>query len=517
MDSSKRPLIGLAGVITLAMATELNEQVSAQALPNIIGGLGMSHDPGTWFTSVFSSAVIMGMAIAPWIAVTFSLRYFALFVCFLGIAPSIFIPFTDNLTLLYGLRVFQGLATGFTVPLLMTTALRVLAPPIRLYGLAAYATTATFFPNLSTAFAGLWTDLVAWQFVFFQSIPLCTLAALLIWYGMPQDPLRFERFAKFDWRGALLVLTIAICTGTMLEQGDRLDWFNSNLICVLALASVVAIPLLVLNEWHHELPLFKIQLLARRNFAYGAITLFVFVIVASTGSSLPAAFLQEVAGYRPEQVYLITIEVAALQLIFLPLMAVVLNWEWVDSRIVSFIGMSLVLTACIGDSFMTVEWNRDEFYLWQGLQALGDAMIVMPLLMMATNSVIPQEGPFASGLVNTPRAVSETIAPWLVELVHRWRGGLHSNRLADQLGRERFRTYQAHGVSWQHPAPLLPNGTPAAPGSIAGFHQEFAKQAAVLTLSDDFLVFSGLIVFLMVLVLTLPQRTYPPRIVLAKK
>ncbi|GBR36854.1 hypothetical protein AA101099_0494 [Neoasaia chiangmaiensis NBRC 101099] len=43
----KTPLIGLAGAITLAMMTELNDQISSQALVDISGAIGMSHDPAT--------------------------------------------------------------------------------------------------------------------------------------------------------------------------------------------------------------------------------------------------------------------------------------------------------------------------------------------------------------------------------------------------------------------------------------------------------------------------------------
>lgn len=120
------------------------------------------------------------MSVSPWLAVTLTLRRFSLAVPWLAVLSSSLIPLTGNLTLLYILRIFQGLSGGFTVPLLMTTALRVLPPPIRLYGLAAYALTATFFPSLSTAFAGLWTDLVDWRFVFWQSIPLCTIDSPLL-------------------------------------------------------------------------------------------------------------------------------------------------------------------------------------------------------------------------------------------------------------------------------------------------------------------------------------------------
>ena len=47
-----RPLIGLLGVVVAAISSEFNDQVSSIALPDTAGGLGFSHDPGTWFGSL---------------------------------------------------------------------------------------------------------------------------------------------------------------------------------------------------------------------------------------------------------------------------------------------------------------------------------------------------------------------------------------------------------------------------------------------------------------------------------
>ncbi|MBB2203278.1 MFS transporter [Gluconacetobacter tumulisoli] len=517
MNREQRSLFGLAGVIALTFATEMNEQVSAQALPDIAGALGLSRDPQRWFSSLYITAEIVGMSVSPWLAVTLTLRRFSLAVPWLAMLSSSLIPFTGNLTLLYGLRIFQGLSGGFTVPLLMTTALRVLPPPIRLYGLAAYAMTATFFPSLSTTFAGLWTDLVNWRFVFWQSIPLCTISFVLLWYGMPVEPPRHERFWRFDWQGFVLVLVGMGAFSTMLQMGDWMDWFNSPAICVMVLLSVVCIPLFVLNEWFHPLPLFKFQLLKRRNFAYGASTLLIFMIISLSSSTLPADFLRETSGYRPEQIYPVTLEIAATQIVMLPFMAVLLNQKWVDSRIVSFIGMTFILVACIGDFFITSNWVRDQFYLWQAFQGVGNAMIVMPLLMMSTNTLVPEEGPFASAMVNTPRAVAEAVGIWLIQLMHRERGSLHSDRITDRLGQERFQLIQGANPMLQHPAPLMPDGLPASPGGMAALHAQVTRQTATLTYSDDWLVMACIVLFLMIWVSVLPVRTYPPRIVFKSK
>jgi DHA2 family multidrug resistance protein len=512
-----KPLFGLVGVLVAAMTSEFNDQVTSIALTDVRGALGIGHDSGTWIESLYVSAEIVGMAISPWLLMTFTLRRWTIFAIALCGASSALIPFSPNVEAIYALRLLQGLAGGMIIPLLMTTAFRVLTPDIRLYGLAVYALTATFTPALASTVAALWTDIVDWHFIFLQTIPLCSLAGVLVWYCVNQDEPKYERLRMLDWRGALLLVIGTGALSTMLYQGDRLDWFNSSLICVLALMSAIAIPLFLVNEWFHPLPFLKLQMLGRRNIAYGALGLFTFLVISQSGSTVPLRYLQEVQGYRPLQSNLITLEIAASQLLMLPAMALLLDYRQVDSRVVSMIGLGLILTSCIGSSFLTIYWNRDQFYLWQLLQAVGQPMVIMPLLMMTTNSVAgPAEGPFAAALVNTSRAVAEAASTWLVALIGRWRNALHSDRIIDQAGQDRWRVLQSNGVLPQYPPPLLPDGQPRVPNGLETFRHAVEQQASILSTSDTFLILGALTVFLMVMVMTLPVRTVPPRILFAR-
>jgi DHA2 family multidrug resistance protein len=512
-----KPFLGLGGVLIAAMTSEFNDQVTSIALTDIRGALGISHDPGTWIQSLYVSAEIVGMAISPWLLVTFTLRRWTLFAIMLCGASSVLIPFSPNIEAIYALRLLQGLAGGMIIPLVMGTAFRILTPKIRLYGLALYALTATFTPALAETVAALWTDIVDWRFVFLQTMPLCSLAGVLVWYCVDQDQPKYERLRMLDWRGALLLVIGVGALSTMLYQGDRLDWFNSRVICVLALVSAITIPLLLVNEWFHPLPLLKLQMLGRRNLAYGVLGLFLFVIIGQSGSTVPLRYLQEVQGYRPLQSNLITLEIAALQLVMLPAMALLLDYKQVDSRLVTVVGLGFILASCIGSSFLTVYWNRDQFYIWQLFQSIGQPMVVMPLLMKATNTVTgPADGPLASALLNTSRAIAEATGAWFLELIDRWRNALHSDRIVDEAGQDRWRVIQSNGVLPQYPPPLMPGGRPRAPGSLEAFGHAVAEQVAILSASDTFLVLGALTVFLMVVVMTLPVRAFPPRIHFAK-
>ena len=65
--------------------------------------------------------------------------------------------------------------------------------------------------------------------------------------------------------------------------------------------------------------------------------------------------------------------------------------------------------------------------------------------------------------------------------------------------------------------PLTPAGQPRVPNSLEAFRHAVEQQVTILSTSDTFLILGALTVFLMVVVITLPVRTVPPRILFARK
>jgi DHA2 family multidrug resistance protein len=82
-------LFGLCGVLIAATTSEFNDQVTSVALSDVRGALGISHDAGTWLESLYVSAEIIGMAISPWLLMTFTLRRWTLFAIALCGASSV--------------------------------------------------------------------------------------------------------------------------------------------------------------------------------------------------------------------------------------------------------------------------------------------------------------------------------------------------------------------------------------------------------------------------------------------
>jgi len=504
-----RPAIGLFGIVLAAIAAQLNDAVLNSALSDVAGNIGLSNDTATWLQTLFITGQVLGMCSSPSLGIGLGFRRFAFFAIFLNCFPALLMTLGGHHgTAVLILRFLEGLASGFTIPLILTIALRTVPPAIRLYALSVYAMTATLTPFLATSFAGLWIDTVQdWRFVFLQPLPWCAFAAACVWWGLPADEPDPARLRRFDWIGLTFVATGWGSLTIVFEQGDRLDWFNSPVIIVLTVIAVASLPALVVSERFAAVPLMKFSLLGKRNLLYPVVTLLLFLVLSLTASQVPLAFLMQVQGYKPLQAHLVTLAVAVPQIVLLPLTAWILDHRRVDARWVNALGYGFILVACYGAAHVTPSWNRDQFYPWQLLESVGFAFVVMPLLLIATNALKPDEGPYGSALVNTPRAVAEGVGVWAIELITRLRGGLHRDRIIDLIGQNRLQLEQL-GV--------LPAGAPRTPDpALAAANAEVMRQTAVLTTIDSYVILGSIAVVLLIALAFLPTRTYPPRIALA--
>ena len=483
-----RLALGLVGVLLATLTAGINSRVTSIALADLRGAFGIGYDAGTWITASYAAAEVAAMFIAPWLAVTFSLRRFGITMTLIFAGLGVLCPFAPNTDWLILLRILQGLAAGSLPPLLMTAALRFLPWHAKIYGLGAYALTATFGPNLALPLSALWTEGFAWQWLFWEIVPTCLLGAALIAYGLPQDPLRLERFKQADWQGALLGCVGIVCLVLALEQGERLDWLNSGLIRSLLVGAVVLLPLFLLNEWFHPQPLIKLQLFARRNFAYGVSTLALMMVVVTVGN-LPLLYMSQVHGFRPVQVAPLALGHALAQLLLAPLVATLINQRSVDARWVAGVGLLLMIFASLAGSQLTSAWATENFYLIQALQAIGQPMVVVPLLMISTGVVHPMEGPFASAMVNGIRGICTVVGIALMEVFLSHREQFHSFVLLDHLG--------ARLELWS--------------GSLATLSDRVSDQAHVLAMADAYLAVIAVLILMLLLLVLLPTRAYPPQ------
>ncbi|VTP64850.1 drug resistance MFS transporter, drug:H+ antiporter-2 (14 Spanner) (DHA2) family [Serratia rubidaea] len=280
------------------------------------------------------------------------------------------------------------------------------------------------------------------------------------------------------------------------------------------LASAALLAVFLINEWFHPLPLFKLQMLGRRNLAFGLLALAAVLMLSLSGSSLPSAYFAQVEGFRTAQFAPLALVVGLPQLVIAPFIAALLNWRWVDSRWMLALGAGVMMLSCLLGMQLTAEWARQNFWLIQILQAFGQPMMILPILMGSTSVVAPPEGPFASAIFNTVRGFSSVAAGVLVTHFLNRREQFHSHVLVDQLGNRPWLMTAASGDSSSASAPLLPDGSVSSAENLGHFSTLVKHQALILGISDAYLLIIGCALLLVLLTLWLPKRVYPPQTLL---
>lgn len=428
---------GLCGILIAAMMSGLNDRVTGITLTDIAGARGLAGDDAHLLGTIYAATQLAAMPVASWFAATFSLRRFHLAITSVFLLCALLLPLAPSFGWLLVLRAVQGLAGGAMIPLLMGAALRFLPPAIKLQGLGFYSLTATFSPNLALWFAASWLDGWSdWRLTYWQVLPIGLLVLGMVWWGLPQDPVRPERLKEVDAPGLITGPLGLMLLAFVAEEGERLDWFHAPLILGAAIASVALIAAFVVSEWHHPQPFMKLQMVGRRNFALGLPLFMGILVVVIASALLPAAHLAEVQRFRPLQIAPIGLIISLPQILLAPLVSALLYRQWVDARHVVALGLALIATSCWLGMQVTDGWMVHEFWLAQACQMVGQPLAVVPFLYISVSTLAsPAEGALYSGLINTLKTLASVLGAAIVERLLVTGTASHLTTIADRAGR----------------------------------------------------------------------------------
>src|SRR6202453_1298559 len=275
-EVSFKTWVAVVGSTLGAFLAILNIQVVGASLADIQGGIGAGIDDGGWITTSYLIAEIIVIPLSGWLASVFSLRTYLLTstALFLGLTAAC--AFAQTLGQMIVIRAAQGFAGGVLIPLAFTIILTKLPPSKHPIGLAIYSVSVVFAPSIGPALGGYFTDNLGWQSIFFLSLPPGVVMIAMLWYALEPAPRQLRLLAQGDWLGVVSMAIGLGCLETVLEEGNKDDWFGSPLIVRLAVVGVVSLAVFIYVELKRPAPLLQLRLLRRRNFGFGTCANFVF-------------------------------------------------------------------------------------------------------------------------------------------------------------------------------------------------------------------------------------------------
>src|SRR6202040_3298894 len=95
---------------------------------------------------------------------------------------------------------------------------------------------------------------------------------VILWLTLEREPMRLSLLKHGDWFGIAAMAIGLTALQTVLDEGNKDDWFDSTLIVRLALTAAVFLALFVWIELKSDSPAVNLSLLGRRNFGFGTLT-----------------------------------------------------------------------------------------------------------------------------------------------------------------------------------------------------------------------------------------------------
>jgi DHA2 family multidrug resistance protein len=499
--SLKTWIMVTAGLLGAFMAV-LNIQITNASLLDIEGGIGTGVDNGAWISTSYLIGEIIVIPLTDYLSRVFSFRRFLLSNAVLFLTFSVACAFAGNLQQMIALRAIQGFTGGVLIPMAFTLILTKLPEAQRAVGMAMFAITATFAPAIGPTIGGYLTENYGWQYIFFINLVPGVIMVATLFATLERQPMQLHLLKQGDWFG---IASMAIGLGalqTVLEEGNKDDWFGSPFIVRLTAIAAVSLALFVWIELTFKYPAVNLRLLARRNFGLGTFAgaLVGFALYGSV--YLLPQYLGQAQGYNAEQIGSVMAWTGLPQLLIIPFVPLLMGRF--DVRHIVIIGLSVFGGSFLMNVHMSADYSGDQFFIPNVVRAAGQALVLGPMTGIAMIGIAQLESAAASGIYNMARNLGGAFGTALLGTLVTKREQFHSNIIGSSVNlysetvRERIAAmtsyFQARGISdvaaAHEQAVIALGNTVRRQSLIMGFSDAFAVLGVMLILAACFIMFT---------------------------
>jgi len=463
----------------------LNIQIVNASLADVQGAIGAGIDDGGWISTSYLIAEIVVIPLTAWLAKVFSLRLYLLTNAFLFLVFSIGCAFAHNLGQMIVLRAIQGFSGGVLIPMAFTIIITMLPKSKQPIGLALFALSATFAPAIGPTIGGYLTENWGWQYIFYVNLVPGLLMIAMLWASLEKSPMQLSLLRQGDWPGIITMAVGLAALQTVLEEGNKDDWFGSPFIVRLSIIAAVSLTLFFWIELTSAKPLLNLRVLTRRNFGFGSVANFLLGMALYGSVFILPVYLARVQDYNAEQIGMVLAWTGFPQLLLIPLVPRLMRKF--DVRIVIAVGFAIFAASNFMNIEMTGNYAGDQLFWPNIVRAIGQALVFTPLSAIATAGIEMENAGSASALFNMMRNLGGAVGIAMLQTFQTKREQFHSNILTQSVSdfseatRERIQEltsyFQAHGVT---------DHALATHKAIVAIGGRVRQQANIMAFSDTF-------------------------------
>jgi MFS transporter, DHA2 family, multidrug resistance protein len=363
------PVLAILGVLFGALTSIFTGALLSNGLADIQGAIGASSDDMSWVATCYNGAQMFIGPLTVMLGGLFGPRRILLWASCIFMLSEFLSPFVaGNIGALMVAQVVAGLAAGTYYPLTITVIVRNLPLKYLYFGIAVYALDILASLQTGTALEAFYMTHLSWQWIFWNALLIAPLLMIFITFGVPQQPMpkRDSRMNMWGFLFASVSLTLMYCA---LDQGERLDWFNSGTIVAFVVTGFILLIASLVRHRRLPHPMLNLSFLLTKDFLLLGAVLVCFRFLVLGPTVLIPRFLAVLHGYRPEQTGPILAWIAIP--VFISAIGAGALLYKADSRLICAIGFILVGLTSLASSNLDPGWTGETFLLTQLFYGIG--------------------------------------------------------------------------------------------------------------------------------------------------
>lgn len=413
--------VAMIGAVMLAMMLEmLDMTVVNVALPHMMGSFGATNDQITWVVTSYMVSSAIVMPLTGYLVQRFGRQRLLLIDITFFLIASAACGAAQSLEQMVIFRVLQGAAGGTLAPLSQSVMMSTFTRENRGSAMAVWGLGMMVIPVLGPTFGGFLTDHLSWRWVFYVNVPTGLLAFLLAAGYVPSEP---GYRARTDWFGLILAVVFVGSLQFMLTQGNTSDWFNSPLIQVLAVTTVVAGLGFISRCWDRPGAIVNLAVYRDRNYALSSIIMIGFSMCMFGIMTMLPLMLEQLMGY-PAQA---TGSVMTPRGLIMAL-AMVLFGRFAgkfDGRLLMVLGLAVLAMGTYVYALLPITASSTWMIVPGIVQGVGMAMFFIPSAMLAYETLPKHLFDAAAGLYSVTRTLGASLGISVIGLTLQRRADYH--------------------------------------------------------------------------------------------
>lgn len=502
-----RTWLMIVGVMLAVVLEILDTSIVNVALPTMMGNLGATVDEVSWVVTSYIIANVVVIPMTSWLAARFGRRRYFVASILLFTGASFLCGAARSLPTLVAFRVLQGLGGGALLSLSQSILVETFPPERQGTGQAIFGMGAMLGPSLGPTLGGWITDRWSWPWIFYVNVPLGIAAALICFRTLPAPRVapRGGAGAGVDWTGIALLVVGVAALQTLLERGNRLDWFASDWIVALAAIAAVALVLFVVHELRTEHPIVDLRVFRHRALGVGCAWGAAMGVGLYGSVFLFPLFTQQLLRWNSWQSGVAILPSSLATALTMPI-AGRLVWRLGPAPLLG-VGLAVFVPALWGMSHWTLQSGYWDLFWPQVGRGVAMGLMFVPLSTATLRALPPADVLQGAGLYNLFRQLGGSMGIAVLATLVDHRSVLHHARLAENVtpfseaARARLDALAA-GLAARG---LDPES--AASAAYAALDRIVAAQASLLAFRDCYLVILALFLVLAPLV---PLLRRPP-------